>query len=546
MALVLFPILLVIAFVLRVQVIGSIPQFFGPGDPAIYFGMARGVLHHGIARVDFIHHYLTRPASISHVEDYYEPVFAYLPALTMCFGGESPAAAAWSSLILGVVAVLLVWWIGRRHGPWVGLLAASIVALEPWCVYYSGVLMKEAAVSVVALLYLWYLRERVVSESDHTKAGIQLGLATIGAGLMQYEMIPILGLTAGVVLALHRPRSLIPYGVACALGLVALASVTWLVSGVLISAKYLYVLGRTPGDPDQLVTGLAAWAKQRTLLPFPYLGQSLLLLWYPPLLLASIVGLLSPQFRGPERTTMLSFLAAYLYLHAIPRDLWARDYIVLTCVLATPAALAMLRPSEWIARPWRSWAAWTLLSFLWLGPWIARLLPARIAPGHPWGLWPRLGLGLACALPVGFLAIVACRSRASRVFAWLTSGAFILTLVVEFATPLSYSRVYANAQFPRFEIERARRERVSRWMAQQVPKGPVLAQHPEEVEAYSGFPAVVMPEVFRPGAVERVAARYGLRYLLVEPGSMPDSMLRKLPVRAIGEKEGCHLLAFRF
>jgi hypothetical protein len=80
-------------------------------------------------------------------------------------------------------------------------------------------------------------------------------------------------------------------------------------------------------------------------------------------------------------------------------------------------------------------------------------------------------------------------------------------------------------------------------MRETVPRGPVLALHPEEVAYYSGFPAVVMPDTFHPGSVARVAARYGLRYLLVEPGTMPDSVVRTLPTQLLGEREGCRLYA---
>ena len=71
-----------------------------------------------------------------------------------------------------------------------------------------------------------------------------------------------------------------------------------------------------------------------------------------------------------------------------------------------------------------------------------------------------------------------------------------------------------------------------------------MARHPEEVECYSGFPAVVMPEVFHPGGVQRVEQRYRIRYLLAEPGSIPDSVVAALPLREIGRDENCRLFEF--
>ena len=61
------------AIVTRARVVEEIPNLLGPGDPGIYFQMGRGVLHHGVPRVDFIHHFLVPRAAIAHIEDYYEP-----------------------------------------------------------------------------------------------------------------------------------------------------------------------------------------------------------------------------------------------------------------------------------------------------------------------------------------------------------------------------------------------------------------------------------------------------------------------------------------
>jgi len=55
---------------------------------------------------------------------------------------------------------------------------------------------------------------------------------------------------------------------------------------------------------------------------------------------------------------------------------------------------------------------------------------------------------------------------------------------------------------------------------------------------------VVMPEVFHPGAVRRLVARYHIRYLLDQPGSIPDSVVASLPLRKVGEKEDWGLYEF--
>jgi hypothetical protein len=541
LALWLFAAVLLVAALLRAQVVRSIPEFFGPGDPAIYFGMARGVLHHGVARVDFIHHFLSRPRTIAHVEDYYEPAYAYLPALAMLLGGERHSAALWSSFALGVIGVWLVWKLARRDGAWPALLAGAIVAFEPWSIYYSGVLMKEAAVSVVVLAFLECLRRGVTSGRASVQTGFALGLATIAAGLFQYELIPILGITSIVTLARHRPASLIAYLASSGTALAALAGVTWLESGVLISAKYAFVLGHVPGDPDQVASAAAAGG--RTLWPFPYLGRSVLTMWYPTLLLLAVLGAFSPRTDRVERTLLLTFLASHLYLHAIPQDLWSRDFIVLTAVLARPAALALWAPREWWLAGGRTAPLWALLFFLWAAGAIGRWVIPALAHGATWGFWAHVGLYVVLSIPAFLAAWGVARSRFAPAWARLTPIVVGLALAADFEVSLPYQRIFVNAEFPTNEIERARRERVCHWMAGVVPRAPVIARNPEEVEWYSGFPAVQVPEVFHPGGVGRLVARYGIRYLLDERGSIPDSVIASLPVQKIGEREGCRLYA---
>ena len=538
----LLAILLLAAAGLRESVVQAIPSFFGDGDPAIYFGMGRGVLREGVPRQDFIHHYLTRPRAIAHVEDYYEPAFAYPIALAMALGGGTPAAGAQSSVFFGVLAVALVWALARREGPRVALVAAAMVAFEPWSIYYGGVLMKEALVNVLALGFLWLARREIEREPRAWKAGLRLALATVACGLFQYELIPMLGVTVAATLAVHRRGALAAYALGAAALVGALAFVTWVTLGVPVSAKFLYFLGRLPGDPEPVAVVHGLNRSLRSLLPLELIGRSVLLSWHPLLLLLGIAGLFTPGTKPPERTLTIAFVAAHLYLHAIPVDLWHRDFIVLTFVLARPAARVIgggfLRERRALAA-----GAWALMFFLWVAPALVSPLAARVA-SSPWGLWPRVAAGLAMTLPVLGLGLALARTRAGGWLTRATPALLCASLAAGAWAQLPYPAIWANAQSPDFEIVRARRERVSHWMRDMVDRGPVLALHPEEVAYYSGFPAVVMPDAFHPGSVERLAARYGLRYLLVEPGAMPDSVVRSLPLQIMGEREGCRLYTF--
>jgi hypothetical protein len=69
------------------------PHFFGPEDPAIYFQMRCDVLHDGIIVQDFIHHCLSHPSHLEHIEDYYEPAFGILVSGARRLGGNMSAIA---------------------------------------------------------------------------------------------------------------------------------------------------------------------------------------------------------------------------------------------------------------------------------------------------------------------------------------------------------------------------------------------------------------------------------------------------------------------
>jgi hypothetical protein len=425
----------------------------------------------------------------------------------------------------------------------VALAAAAVVAFEPWAVYYGGVLMKEALVTVLVPAFLWLARREIERDGPGWRAGIRLALATIAAGLFQYELLPILALTSVAGLAGHRRGALAAYVLATAALAGALMAVTWITMGVPLSAKFLYFLGRVPGDPEPVSVGHGLERSVRSLLPLEYIGRSVLLSWHPLMLFLGLVGLFHRDTARRERTLTLSFLVAHLYLHAVPVDLWHRDFIVLTVVLARPAALALAR-GPWGERRVLVAAAWALLFFLWASPALVRAALAPIATRHGWGLWPMVAAGLAFALPVLALGPALARTRAGGWLTRATPALLAISLAAGCWAQLPYPAIWVNAQSPDFEVERARRERVSHWVRDTVARGPVLALHPEEVAYYTGFPAVVMPDAFHPGSVERLAARYGVRYLLVEPGAMPDSVVGALPVRLLGEREQCRLYAF--
>ncbi len=530
---------------LRWKTLHSIPSFFGPGDPAIYFGMGRGILREGIPVQDFLHHFLTRPPAIHHLEDYYEPAFGYVVAAAMAIAGGTPQAAAGSAFVAGLLVLPLAGWLTRiRDQAWVpsfatAAVAMAIVAAEPWSIFYSGVLMKEATLALATLAGLHATLKLTRGDGAAWRVGAVAGVIVFAVSLLQYESLPTLAVATGVALFLRRRAACLPFVGTLALLVGVWALLTWSWFGVPVSAKLLFVAGVNPGDP----AGASALHVARSH-PFPllYIVGSLLTSWYPLLLVLGLRGLFLPGTDAGMRGWVLAYVAMHIWLHGIPEDLWSRDYIVLTALMAAPAAAALMEWRAWRARPAWGAAAWAVCAFVWIGP-PALSLFAQWWPGFA-GVAP--GLRLLALLPIAALAFWVTRrllaGRLSPAIAGASSVLFAASLLVQFQLALPWSAIPRNPQFPDFEVERARRERVSEWMRTAVPRGPVIAQHAEEVAYYSTFPAVIMPEVFAKESFAGLLERYDIRYVLEPAGLLPDSVRAALALRVIGEREGYRLL----
>jgi hypothetical protein len=537
-------VVLVAGATLRARVIPSIPHFFGPGDPGVYYQMARGVLEHGVPRVDFLHHFLSLPPTITHLEDYYEPAFGCLVAIPMAVAGERPAVAALTPLAFGLLTLLLVAWLARCHGPGVAVAATALVAFEPWSIYYSGVLMKETAVAVAALLFLEALRRVAAGARPAGRAGARLALAWLAAGLLQYELLPVLGLTALVALAAHRRAALPAFLATAALLALALLAVTWWTLGVPISAKYLFFLGRDMTTPEP-AAGIATTADAiRRWLPATYFAWAMLVGGYPILLVLAGLGARGDTARV-ERTVLLAFTLVYLYLHAVPGDLWGRDFIPLTAVLAVPAARALPATAGWLARPWAAALTGGSLAFLFLAPSLIQWARAAVPVLAGAGFWSTILAGFAVGAAVAAPLWLARHWLGPPRLRPALPALLVAGLALGYWTHLPWPAIYTNPQFPDYEVVRARRERVCGWVKSTFPAAPVMAKEPMEVALYTGFPAVPVPEGTLAGPVVRYAARYGVGYLLVEPGVVADSIVRLLPLEALGEREGVRLYRFR-
>jgi hypothetical protein len=276
-------------------------------------------------------------------------------------------------------------------------------------------------------------------------------------------------------------------------------------------------------------------------LPLGYVFNAVLGAWYPLLGVLAVIGAARPDVAKPERTTWLAFALAHLWLHGIPKDLWNRDFIPLTAVLATPAALALARRDTWQASRWPLAILGAGLGFVYAAP----VLIVRIAPHAPWirsgGLPVRIALGVLIALAMAaLLAVLARRRVAAIVVPWLAA----LALVWSAWSLLPWTAIHLDPQFPNYEIERARRERVCTWLRATLPPGPVIGREPAEIELYSGMPALATPYPPLSPTLEHIARRWNARWLVVEPGEVPDSALARMPIRYVGEHEGTRVFGF--
>lgn len=521
---------LLAALALRLGVVAAIPSFFGSGDPSIYYGAARGCLRYGVPRIDFIWHFVTSPPGIAHLEDYCEPAFAYLLAVPMALLGGGVIAAKLLSVICGTLAVFLVYVFGRRFGHSAAILAAALVAFEPWSIYYGGLIMKEATASVVVLLFFAAVRRLLDSAQAARSLGLRLGLLTVTAGLIQYELLPILATATTVALWIHQRRLVWPYLAGTTVAGLVLLAITWGGMGVPISAKLYFFTGRDfwnalPAATSPDPAGLAS-----RFLPIK-IALSGIIGWYPVLLVLALLGSRDARVPRTESTLLAAFGLSFLYFHAVPGDLWPRFLIPATAVFATYAALGMAAPRGWLMRAWSPAVTGALLAFALVAP-RAHALAARFVPGATAASHWAAAAIIAGAVGLPFVALYAARDRLPlahmRPF---LAPLLALALALNYHASLPWPAIYGNPQMPGYEQLRAQRERVCRRIQGIVAGAPVMATAPGEVSLYAGAPSVVLPD--SPTAILVIQARYQIPYLLAKNGILRPGVIEQVPVESV-------------
>jgi 4-amino-4-deoxy-L-arabinose transferase-like glycosyltransferase len=134
---------------------------------------------------------------------FYGPLYPYLLGLLYAIAGPAPATARAVQLVLGALACVPVFWLGRRlFDRRVGLLAAAATALYgPWLLLSGSLLYDQLAPLLVTLFLLAALRARESGRPrDHATAGVLLGLAALGRANV------LLWLPVAVLLAWREAR----------------------------------------------------------------------------------------------------------------------------------------------------------------------------------------------------------------------------------------------------------------------------------------------------------------------------------------------------
>lgn len=181
-----------------------------PGtDHFIYYEMAYNSSQGKGPVLDFIYSYLATPAQITHLEDYYEPLYGALCGLLM--GKPTYAGSLRLSFLTNLGQLLAIFiftfFLARRTfqqtvhtAAQSALLALSLLAIHPLFIQRSASLMKESVIGFVYLLFalgvlfLW----------DRKGSGFILGVSCVGIGLLQYESLPILFTSVFLTLALQK------------------------------------------------------------------------------------------------------------------------------------------------------------------------------------------------------------------------------------------------------------------------------------------------------------------------------------------------------
>lgn len=330
------------ALLLRLSAHAMLHFPWPPGtDHFIYYEMAHNSLQGKGPILDFVYSYLSIPPQISHMEDYYEPLYGWLCGIFMT--EESYAGSVrlpfLSSMGQLIGIFLLTFALARKSfqqsaqtAAQSALLALTLLAVHPLFIQRSASLMKESVMGCVYLgfalgvLFLW----------EHKGSALGLSLACFGIGLLQYESLPILFLSVALTLALEK-RWLKLTVFTTSFGVFNGVYAYWLHyhTGLWLSTKFYFLTSPYDGASFDKPRAFALQAfltkAQRAL---GYISRrSIYVLGLPGL----VMGSLSLFLKAPKRPDSyliwcFNFLMIYVGIHGLAVDLRPQDYMVIWCL----------------------------------------------------------------------------------------------------------------------------------------------------------------------------------------------------------------------
>jgi 4-amino-4-deoxy-L-arabinose transferase-like glycosyltransferase len=143
-----------------------------------------------------------------------EPLYFYVQALGLTLLGESDWVLRLPSVFLGLLEVTGVWLVGRRlFGKGVGLVAAALVAVSFWAIFYSRIGSRVGATAAFItffVYFLWRAVEPPAGRAPQHRATLFTVAAALTLGALSYVYVAgrvgfaLVGLFALYLAIFHR------------------------------------------------------------------------------------------------------------------------------------------------------------------------------------------------------------------------------------------------------------------------------------------------------------------------------------------------------
>lgn len=287
--------------------------------------------------------------------DIHPPLYYLLLSAWRSFAGESEAALRGLSVLCGVLLTLFTYLLGRDMlNRRVGLVAAALMAVSPFAVYYSQEARMYVMLALFAAASTWALVRMEIGDRGLEIAGRRdvamaaLYVGATAAGLYTQYAYPFVMLAQGVCVLLalgaHRERwqqRLLAYAVLN--GIAIFLFLPWL--PIAISQVTSWTVAPAAYDLGQAALDTARWLVVGRTLP---LEQAAL----PLIAMGALIGVaLLPPTRGMRwmLVVLLVLPFALLFVFGLYREAYLKFLLVCVAPMLILAAAGITRAAERIA-----------------------------------------------------------------------------------------------------------------------------------------------------------------------------------------------------